>query len=419
VNKILKRAQNFGRDSRGNFAMMFALSAVPLLLGGAMAIDVSRMYLVQSKMTAAIDAAVLATTQGLTQGTILEADAEAAVLAFVEANLDGRNIKSGEVVIDSIVVDPVKKTVAVDAHSLMAMTMGGLVGYDHQRIDAFTKAAYSDTEIEVVMALDLTGSMDSRIGGWGTPKKIDSLKTAAKNAITTIFDTPDAIERVRVGIAPYSAGVNIGSYKSSVALTNSSNGCVYERTGTEKYSDAAPGTSAKIGGTTSSICPSAKIQPLTTNESALNTLIDSMGTGGCTAGEVGIAWTYYMLSPNWTGVWPDASDPAAYSATGTRKYAIIMTDGMFNYAHSSSSSCNQQSKAETYAKNLCSSMKASGIRVYTIAFDAPSDAQTLLQNCASTNTGTIQYYFSATDEAELDDAFNTIALDIQGLRLVN
>jgi Flp pilus assembly protein TadG len=419
VKKILDQIAEFGRDKSGQFSIMFALIGTTLLMSTAMAIDVSRMFSTHTKLVFAVDSAVLATTQGLTQGTIPLADAESQVLAFIEANLDGRNLNSGDVVVDSIVVDPVAKTVKVDAHTDMPMTMAGVVGYNQHRINATSKAAYSDTEIEVVMALDLTGSMNDPVSGWGTPKKIDVLKTAAGDAIETIFDTPNAIDRVRIGIAPYSTGVNVGAYASAIETTGASNGCMFEREGIEKYTDAAPTTNAKIGSNSSAPCPSAEIMPLSADETALKNRINSMGTGGCTAGQTGIAWSYYMLSPNWTSVWPTASDPKPYAMSGARKYAIIMTDGIFNYARSSSSSCNQQSKSEDYAENLCTSMKASGIKVYTIAFAAPSGAQTLLQDCASTNTGTTQYYFNATDQAQLEDAFNTIAQDIQGLRLVN
>jgi Flp pilus assembly protein TadG len=419
VRKIIDRISCFSRDKRGNFGTMFAVGATALLMSTAMAVDVSRMYAVQLKMTQAIDAAVLATTQGLTQGDIPLEDAEEKVLSYINANLDGRSLASGDVIIDNITVDPVNKTLQVDAHSLMDMTMAGLVGYDQHKITTMSKAAYSDTMIEVVMTLDVTGSMDSKIGGKNSPKKIDSLKSAAKLAIETIFDTPDAEDRVRLGLVPYAAAVNAAPVVSQIATTNYTTDCVYERTGSEKYTDAFATSSAKVGGTTSNICPSSEIVPLTNDEEDLLAAAAALSTGGCTAGQVGIAWAYYMLSANWNSAWPEGSDAASYLDPATRKYAIIMTDGIFNYKHSSSSSCNQKKKSEKFAKKLCSAMKADGIRVYAVAFDAPNDAKKLMQNCASDNTSTINYFFDATDDAELEDAFHTIALDIQGLRLIN
>ena len=38
---------------------------------------------------------------------------------------------------------------------------------------------------------------------------------------------------------------------------------------------------------------------------------------------------------------------------------------------------------------------------------------------ASTDTATSTYYYDATDEDGLEDAFTAIAQDIKGLRLVN
>lgn len=60
-------------------------------------------------------------------------------------------------------------------------------------------------------------------------------------------------------------------------------------------------------------------------------------------------------------------------------------------------------------------MKAAphNIRIYTVGFQAPSGAKTMLKYCASA----AKNYFDATNGAELKAAFVAIANDVQSLRL--
>lgn len=433
---VLNSLKNFARDDRGNFAIMFAILGTTLLMGSAMAIDVARMFSYHNKLTFAVDAAALATTQGLTQGDIAIEDAEAAVRKYLDANLDGRNLTPENVVIDSIDVDKANRTVEVDAHTIMPMTMAGIVGYENHRVEASTKAKFSNTEVEVVMALDITGSMGSKISYYSSDTKLDTLKNAAKNAVTTLFTDTGSEDRIRVGLVPYSASVNVAPVIDKIQTTAATKrvcsysyyygytchwvtfypDCVYERNGTQKFTDAFADSTAKIP-RSANTCPSAEIMPLTDNETALKNRINSFSANGSTAGHIAIAWSYYMLSSKWNSAWPVGSEAADYNAPGARKYAIIMTDGEFNTFESGGGDAATNSR--NYALGLCDSMKGSGIKIYSIAFAANSTAKNLMQSCASTNTATSKYYYDATNESALDDAFKQIADDIKGLRLIN
>ena len=434
---VLDHIRNFARDRRGNFGIMFTVLGTTLLMGSALAIDVARMFAVHNKLTFAVDAAALATTQDLTLGTVSIDDAEATVRKYLDANLDNRNLTAASVTVDSITVDKVNRSVDIKAHTLMPMTFAGIVGYNNHRIDAESKAKFSNTEIEVVMALDITGSMGNSIGGWGTPTKLSALKDAANLGLNTLFDGASADDRIRVGLVPYSEAVNAAPVIDAIQTTGLTKttcnkkgkkcktvttypDCVAERTGSDKYTDAAATSSAKITSSDYS-CPSAEIVPLTTKKDTLKSEIDAFSAGGCTAGHLAIAWSYYMLSPKWAAAWPEGSDPEAYDKAGVSKYAIIMTDGEFNTFETGGYSCSSYSGAswsETYAENLCSAMKNSGIKIYSIAFAAGSSAETLMKKCASTSAGE-KLYYNATDEADLKAAFLEIARDIKGLRLVN
>ena len=161
-------------------------------------------------------------------------------------------------------------------------------------------------------------------------------------------------------------------------------------------------------------CPSAKITPLTNNATQLTSKLRGLNARGGTAGHLGIAWGYYMLSENWRSLWPTSADPEPY-ASDVNKIAILMTDGSFNTAYSGLSSSQ-------IANQLCTDMKQpkagnGGITVYSIAFNAPRDAERILRNCATPDDGNQTYYYAPQSGHELESTFKEIAKSIQTLRL--
>ncbi|KRB52340.1 MAG: pilus assembly protein TadG-related protein [Pseudomonadota bacterium] len=215
--------------------------------------------------------------------------------------------------------------------------------------------------------------------------------------------------------------------------------CATERIGTEAYTDVAP-TTALVGrhyaggeSTTPASntgCNSGEIVPLTSTKKTLIDKITSLNSDGSTAGQIGLAWGWYMVSPKWNGVWPDGSVPAAYTQPQTLKVVILMTDGAFNTAYcngvnSKSSGFGQNSDRINcdatngdpfaQARSLCTNMKAQGIILYTVGFDVGAEVGVadLMRNCASSPANV---YLPGTG-ADLKIAFRTIAQDINSLRI--
>ncbi len=211
--------------------------------------------------------------------------------------------------------------------------------------------------------------------------------------------------------------------------------CVTERTGTNAYTDVAPST-ALVGRNypdTGNPCITTTFMPLSSNKASLHALINTLNASGSTAGQIGIAWGWYMLSPNWGSLWPASENrPAAYGANELLKVAIIMTDGEFNTnycngviakdagsgsgASSTHINCNgTNGSGFTQAIALCNAMKAKGIIVYTVGFDVGSDAsaQNLVNNCATDS----EHVYQPSTGTALKDAFRSIAQDIMKLRI--
>lgn len=416
----IRPATTFGtflRDERGSFAVVYVAASLMLTTAVGLSVDVARIYAAKTKLDNAVDAAVLSTARALTKGATTEDEARAAVTKFIKANYDPAAFMGASVDIGKIGVDPVTKTLRVEASVDLPMTIMQIAGYTTSRVSTQSAAVYENTRVEVAMALDITGSMGEAVDATGRTK-IAALKDAAVLGIGELIPDAAAAQRVRIGLVPYAATVDAGPVIDRIEHTGTSDGCVFERTGPNAETNAFADVSNPVGGTVWN-CPGAEILPLTNSKAALEARINSFAVGGCTAGHTAIAWSYYMLSPGWNAAWPAGSDAAPKGTA--RKYAIIMTDGIFNTHISSGNVCNGPGEARSrkLALDLCKAMKDDGITVYTIAFAAPSNAAQLMRQCANAKDGTRQFAFDATSEADLKEAFVTIARDIEALRLTN
>ena len=206
----------------------------------------------------------------------------------------------------------------------------------------------------------------------------------------------------------YPALVAIQTYMNEVkadrALT-SSHSCVTERIGADAYTDGADLKNNPVLDMVD-VCPTAEAVPLTSDAAKLKQAIANLSVSGLTAGHIGLGWGWYALSPNLASqLWPNAQPPANYD-DDVLKVLVLMTDGEFNLDYSGTGSSEQ-------ALSLCTAIKEKGVIIYTVGFQAPPAADTMLQKCAS-NAGT---YFDADSGTALKEAFQRIAAETAALRL--
>jgi hypothetical protein len=218
--------------------------------------------------------------------------------------------------------------------------------------------------------------------------------------------------------------------------------CVTERVEANQYTDAAPSTTFVAPQYPPSLsgCLTPQITPLTSNKATLIAEIDALSTTGSTSGQIGTAWAWYMLAPNFSYLFTGADQqPAAYDAPHTKKIVIIMTDGEYNTPycngvvagnHDAPLSDNdvincdaQNGSALTQAAALCAAMKDSesddgdpppNIEVYTVGFQLGTNTAVInmLNGCASPGNA-----YLASSSAQLFSVFEKIGNDISDLRL--
>lgn len=211
--------------------------------------------------------------------------------------------------------------------------------------------------------------------------------------------------------------------------------CATERTGDEAYTDVAAEESYVGRGylSTANPCPTNQIIPLTADKDLLIDAIDDLTIGGSTAGQIGAAWGFYTLSPDFGDIFPTESKPATFGRPKLYKFAVFMTDGDFNSAFcqgvlsrtSTSGSGSTADQINCDAENgnafvqvqeYCTAMKQAGVKVYTVGFEVgnSSNLRTALTNCATSS----QFAYFASGSAELVSVFNQIGRDINEVRLV-
>lgn len=428
--------KNFSTSDDGAIAVLFSLMTFAMFLVSALAVDYGRANDMRTRIASSIDNASLAAGRAMLDGKLSDGEISDLAKKYFRENVKSVK-KLGTIGEANVSINRKAGTVDIDVASSIKLTLARVAGFQTMGIPVSSSATYKQRDVEVGMALDITGSMDEVVGG---KRKIDALKAAFQQFADRIIpDQQDAGYRARIGLAPYSAGINLGKYASLVSEKRSTDGCVTERRSGAQTDMAvgsaivSPNPSAFLvskdgkddidnsdGQTPKGAytCPSASLVPLTDDKDALVRAVNNFQAGGWTAGHFGIQWAWNLVSDQWGSTWGGGGAPDSYSRVSDEKLikaVVLMTDGSFNTAFHGDKATNGN-WSKTQAVSLCNAMKASGkgVVVFSVAFNAPLDAQKTLKACASAGTG---YYVNANSPKELEDAFNGFAAKLTQLRI--
>jgi Flp pilus assembly protein TadG len=456
------RIAEFAEDTSGDVVVLFGLMfAVSMMVIGA-AVDFGRWTNARSETAAAVDAAVLAGGRALQTNGGNEADAIAVATRYYAQAAANRI---------PVTRDSVKFKVTDNGTSIIAtgnariatpfMSLAGVSDLPLLKDSGAGSSAaslgvgsQSGVNLEIAMMLDTSGSMAQSTSSGNA--KIADLKQAAQDLVKIVVWDDQSSFKSRVSLVPFSADVRIPggwlsnvqdpSWPSTRTLGNgNANGnghgndgeggqvfkktvCVGERTGGDKHTDAAAGTGRYImnaytpDGQCGQKSSDDEVVPMTSDKNKLLQKLEKLSIGGGTAGHIGTAWAYYMLSPKWANVVPHESAAVSFGTPKTEKIAILMTDGEYNFTYDndgiptnySHGNANGNSSAGQ-AIAICNQMKQSGIKVYTVGFDLGGNQTAIntLQTCATDPSK----FYNAKDGAQLKLAFRDIALKVSQLHL--
>ena len=213
---------SFASDERGTVAIIFSLCLTMVVMVTGLAIDVGRTYQANGKISAALDAAALAAAKGLRINNLNDADVIALANKYFKLNMEGAGGNIAKIDSFAVEIDRKKGAVGINLAATVPTLFARVGGIETIAIPKSTVAIFDSKDIEVGLQLDVTGSM----GG----SKINDLKKATRNLLDILIPDDPTGQKVRVGFAPFSAGVNVGTYLKSVDGNRSSpNTCTYER----------------------------------------------------------------------------------------------------------------------------------------------------------------------------------------------
>jgi len=443
IRRFIRRLR---RTERGAVAVIVALAVVPLMVGGGLAVDLSRAYLVKSRLSHALDAA------GLAVGTMRTNSTSTTYLETQFNNFFTANYPSSEVgsTHDLTFIDN-GGIITVSGKTTVNTVFMSIVGIDTITVSSTAEIKVETKGLELVMVLDNTGSMSG--------SKLASMKSASLDLIDIVFGGETAPDFVKIGLVPFSGSVNIGSANTAYVTdpgafdwgTTSWEGCVEARSYPDDVNDASPslgglwtpyywahhdsyndwdqdGGSYNIDSSPPSTkgpnkyCPRA-VTPLTNNRTTLESEINAQWAAGYTHINYGAVWGWRLISPS-----EPFTQGSAYNDPDWSKAVIILTDGDNTthdkvdtaYGYRSEGLLGSTSGSGTTAElnsrltQVCTAMKNENILVYTITFNVSSTTtQALFENCATSS----DKYFNSPDSTTLTQAFRAIGAELKNLHL--
>jgi Flp pilus assembly protein TadG len=403
ISRLLKR---FAKSQKGNVAIMFGLSLVPLVVAVGAAVDFVRFTAVHTQMQAALDAGTLA-------AAVAKDKTDAQRITIGKDNF-AANMKQGEAInIISTVNFTIKGGTVVSVANLPLPTSFLAVA----GINSVDVGATSEVEIpankkaEIAFVLDYSGSMGEVSG---SQVKYIAMKNAAIKLINDL--TKDNPDKVKFALVPFSHRVYTSLPNAFVAgkgIIGTWTGCTQDRQSPYNLSDTAPSTADSTKwvqpitepysawGCNGFVSRNLKVQPLTNDFVGLKSQLAAMTPYANTHVALGVEFGYHVLSPN-----APYSEGVSYADKGTKKYMVVLTDGENTEPAFGPGGTYTVANGDDNLAALCSNAKASGITIISLAFDLNDSSQRQrLQTCA---TDPSSNFFVAKTSDEMAQAFQAI-----------
>jgi Flp pilus assembly protein TadG len=204
------------RNTRGNTLAMVAAAMIPLAAMIGSGVDMSRAYMAKTRLQSACDAAALAGRRVMNDDTI-SAAVTTEVNRFFNYNFPQRLY--GTNAFTPTVTRPAAGTVRIVASTRIPTTIMSMFGFTSLPLNVNCDASLNFVNTDVMLVLDVTGSMDDDINGNSTSVEANRKITALRDAVMALYDQLAPIQtqleanglRLRYGAVPYSTTVNVGA----------------------------------------------------------------------------------------------------------------------------------------------------------------------------------------------------------------
>lgn len=461
--EIRRTLQLFGKHNSGSVMVTFAIMAASLIMAAGMAIDYSRSLNVRTSLQNDLDSAMLA-------GALKSDDtSEIADVAqrYVADNWRNKFGVTGPV---AITIDKPEESLVRGRITVeVPTTLMGLAGIPTVPITVETEIQMAGENIEVALVLDVT---DSMIG-----PKIEALKSSATQLVEKAYENEQSRDHVRIALVPFADYVNVGEINRNASWIDvpadsetTSETCdpnyrevigtrncrmqtfTYDRDGistsyeaqvcdydygppenrcfTTTYQNRWYGCAAsreypldtmdeqweqRVPGAMNVGCGAPGME-LTNDDAALKQRIDEITTFGNTYIPAGLFWGLTVLSPQEPFTTAKNFGEIVENVP-VEKIMVLMTDGANTRSPDYVNNTHYGTDidlANARTAELCTNIKAKGIKLYTVAFDVTDNAlKDMLRNCASS----AGQFYDAEDAAQLETAFTNIGASLSPLRI--
>ena len=214
VHGILSR---LARDTAGNVLAIAAAILVPMVAVVGGAVDMSRYHMATTRMQSACDSGALAARKVMGDNNFEESDRQHG-LAFFDQNYPDGTFGLEDLTRDYESVDGI---VTGTASGSLPMALMGMFGFDDFRVIVTCSAEINISNTDIMFVLDVTGSMNCPDDGAYCPSgnnnntehsyaRIKGLRSAVMDFYDIVAGSTSSSAQVRIGIVPYSSGINVG-----------------------------------------------------------------------------------------------------------------------------------------------------------------------------------------------------------------
>ena len=436
-SRVRTAAGRFAGADKGNIAVIFALSAVPIISFVGAAIDYTRANSARTAMQAALDSTALMLSKDLTSGTIKSDDINTKAQAYFNALYTNTDAKS-------VSVNAVYTPASGSTRATIKINGSGNITTDFMKVAGFPKLDFNTSStttwglqrMRVAIALDVTGSMKD-------DGKMTAMKPAAKKLIDDLSAMATTPGDVYISIIPFAKDVNVGASNYNATWLNWSewdgdnqdcswswngwdwvktcatrshstwNGCVTDRDQPYDTLNTAPtgGPSTQFYAEQYNACP-AQLMQLSYDFTALKAKIDSLTPNGGTNQPIGIAWGWQSLSNTGPLNYPAEDPNYKYN-----KVLIVMSDGLNTQDRWPSYGNGQtqfNGQIDARQRILCDNIKADGVTIYSMHVNTNGDpTSAVLQYCASS----ADKFSTVTSSSQIAAAFDNISTSLTKLHV--
>ena len=417
----LRGPQGFLRSESGTMVVLSLFVFVAMLLVAGIAVDMMRHENERVRMQGAADRAVIAAT--MLRATPGSPTPEQILSAYMIAEGLGDHVNGRIEVTENPTTGRTVTVVPAGTMPTLFMRMLGVEDLPLATLAQANEAMGSAPDIEMVMVLDVSGSM--RSAPRGGPTRIERMQTAASDLARQLMDDAP-LGRVAITLVPYDSWVVPPPGFLNFFTNQSGSGACMDFS---NYDVLVATFQRHIQ---RSNCPTQswrQVRPFMHNSASVVAAINDLQAAANTSIDLGVHVGSMFFDPTINPaitqmisnnmVDPVFADrPYAWDRPNTLRVMLLLTDGESwappgranalsrgrgNISHGQQ---NQQIDANTIA--TCLALRDRGVTIYTVAFEAPSRGVTLMSLCASSEN----HFFNTSGEG-LNTVFQGIGSHIQ------